>query len=263
MEKLIDIEDRIPALRKRRKRRMTLTFSILLFLFFTALFLVLYLQSSISKIQVLTIQGTQVTAHEEVETLSTLQKEESLWSFRASAIEQKITEHPAIESVTVVRKRWSEVVITVTEFEPIGFRTSEETLLILENGEQVASNLAGSTFGPAIEEFEETQVESRIVKELGELTQQIRMLVSEVTSTPSDSDPNLVTLFMNDGNTVIVSALDFSEKLSYYPAVLQQIPIGQKGIVDMEVGTFFESYDSIYGGKGEELVIDEQQEEVE
>lgn len=259
MEKLIDIEERIPTLRKKRKRRMTWTFSILLFLFFSALLLVLYLQSSISKIQIITTQGNEIVNAQEIEAVSTLNKGDSLWSFTTSSIEQEIEQHPAIKQAEVSRKRWSEVVISVQEYQPIGFRGTDETRILLENGAEVTSEDAGSMFGPAIGEFDEEKVEQKVISELGKLASENRMLVSEITSTPSQSDPNLITLFMNDGNTVILSALDLSEKMDLYPAVLQQIPIGQKGIVDMEVGTFFESYDSIYGEKGEELVIDEQQ----
>lgn len=259
MEKLIDIEERIPSLRKKRKRRMTWTFSILLFLFFSALFLVLYLQSSISKIQILTIAGNEIVDAQEIETVSTLNKGDSLWSFSTSNIEDKIAQHPAIKKAKVSRKRWSEVAITVQEFQPIGFRGADETRILLENGAEVTSRDAGSMFGPALGEFDDKKVEKKVISELGKLASENRMLISEISSSPSKSDPNLITLFMNDGNTVILSALDLSEKMDFYPAVLQQIPIGQKGIVDMEVGTFFESYDSIYGGKGEELVIDEEQ----
>ena len=238
---------------------MTWTFSILLFLFFSALFLVLYLQSSISKIQIVTIAGNEIIEAQEIENVSTLKKGESLWSFTTSSIEEKIAQHSAIQEVNVSRKRWSEVVITVQEFQPIGFRGTDETRLLLENGAEVTSGDAGSMFGPALGEFDNNKVEKKVIVELGKLAPENRMLISEISSSPSESDPNLITLFMNDGNTVILSALDLSEKMDFYPSVLQQIPIGQKGIVDMEVGTFFESYDSIYGGKGEELVIDEQQ----
>ncbi|MBM7705329.1 cell division protein FtsQ [Chryseomicrobium aureum] len=260
MEKLIDIEDRIPALRRKRKRRMTFTFSILLFLFFTVLLLVLYLQSSISKIQQITVEGTYIVDEQQLLDASSLEIGQSLWSFRASAIEDLLVESPGIEQAEVSRKRWSEVVVTVSEYQPVAFRQTDDSLLLLENGEEMSAQFAGSLFGPALQNFDNKEVEQKLISELGKLTQQTRLLISEIASTPSASDPNLVTLYMNDGNTVIVSALDFSEKLSFYPSVLQQIPVGEKGIVDMEVGTFFESYSSIYGGEGEEVELDEQQE---
>lgn len=260
MEKLIDIEDRIPALRRKRKRRMTFTFSILLFLFFTVLLLVLYLQSSISKIQQITVEGTYIVDEQQLLDASSLEIGQSLWSFRASAIEDLLVESPGIEQAEVSRKRWSEVVVTVSEYQPVAFRQTDDSLLLLENGEEMSAQFAGSLFGPALQKFDNKEVEQKLISELGKLTQQTRLLISEIASTPSASDPNLVTLYMNDGNTVIVSALDFSEKLSFYPSVLQQIPVGEKGIVDMEVGTFFESYSSIYGGEGEEVELDEQQE---
>ena len=51
MEKVIDIEDRIPTLKARRRKRTNKKFSILLFLFISTLLIVLYFQSSYSHIQ--------------------------------------------------------------------------------------------------------------------------------------------------------------------------------------------------------------------
>lgn len=51
MEKVIDIEDRIPTLKEKRRRRTNKKFSILLFLFVFTLLVLLYFQSSYSQVQ--------------------------------------------------------------------------------------------------------------------------------------------------------------------------------------------------------------------
>lgn len=50
MEKIIDIEERIPTLRERRKKRTNQRFTILLAIFGIILLALLYFQSSLSHI---------------------------------------------------------------------------------------------------------------------------------------------------------------------------------------------------------------------
>ena len=57
MEKIIDIEDRIPTLKERRRRRTNKKFSILLFLFVTTLLIVLYFQSAYSQVKTIELEG--------------------------------------------------------------------------------------------------------------------------------------------------------------------------------------------------------------
>lgn len=60
MEKVIDIEDRIPTLKARRRKRTNKKFSILLLLFISTLLIVLYFQSSYSHIQSVKIKGASL-----------------------------------------------------------------------------------------------------------------------------------------------------------------------------------------------------------
>lgn len=257
MEKIIDIEDRIPSLRNKRKRRMTFTFSILLFLFFLALLLILYLQSSWSKVQSIVIDGTEIVEAKDIKDLSGLTEGMSMWGFRINEIVKNVAAHPAVSEVNVSRSDFTTVRIEINEHDVVGFRSEDEQQLVLSNGELYTSRVAGSLYGPALFDFQNDKVENRLIKELSKLEVNERGLISEITSTPSNADPYLVTIFMNDGNTVIASAVQLAENLGHYPSILQQIPDNQKGIVDMEVGIFFKSYDATYKEEGEEIQIEE------
>lgn len=259
MEKLIDIEERIPSLRKKRKRRMTFTFSILLFLFFVALFLILYLQSSWSKVQSIVIEGTVIAEEEDILVRSGLTEGESMWGFRTSEIADKVKDHPAVSQVVVSRSDFTTVRMEIEEYDVVGFRADNEKELVLASGESVESTVAGSLYGPALVAFQNEKVEKRLITELSKLEVTERGLLSEITSTPSNADPYLVTIYMNDGNTVIASAVQLAENIGHYPSILQQIPDDQKGIVDMEVGIFFKSYDAVYTEEGEEIQIEEEE----
>ncbi|RKJ20575.1 cell division protein DivIB, partial [Butyricicoccus sp. 1XD8-22] len=58
-----------------------------------------------------------------------------------------------------------------------------------------------------------------------------------------------ITLFMNDGYEVRAEITSLAEKLNYYPSIIAQIEKNgefEKGIIDIEVGTYYRSYSEEY-----------------
>ena len=104
MEKIIDIEDRIPTLKERRRRRTNKKFSILLFLFVTTLLIVLYFQSSYSQIQKIALDGEKLVSKQFYIEESTLIIGESMWSFNESKIENLLAKNAWVKSAQVKRK---------------------------------------------------------------------------------------------------------------------------------------------------------------
>ena len=44
----------------------------------------------------------------------------------------------------------------------------------------------------------------------------------------------------------------FAEKMAYYPEITAQLNGYEKGVIDMEVGTFFTPFSKMYGAEVEE-----------
>ena len=94
-------------------------------------------------------------------------------------------------------------------------------------------------------------------------------LISQINATPSTSDPYAITLFMNDGYEVRADITSLASKLNYYPSIIAQIENQQqfeKGIIDIEVGSYYRPYSDEYtainievtGGE-QEVMEDEEQ----
>ena len=64
MEKVIDIEERIPSMREKRRRRTNRKFIFILSIFALALLVILYFQSPFSKINKVTVTGANLHDHE-------------------------------------------------------------------------------------------------------------------------------------------------------------------------------------------------------
>ncbi|AYC29163.1 cell division protein FtsQ/DivIB [Paenisporosarcina cavernae] len=248
MEKIIDIEDRIPTLRERRKKRTNRKFTILLFLFLMIIVSILYFQSSYSKIQSFVVQGEAIESEAFYEQLSTLKKGQSMWDFRASKIEQLIANETIVQKADVKRTGLTEVTISITEWKTKGFVFENDTYYaIFENGEQMDKPWNEPTLeGPILIGFENKKTRKKMVHELSDLHTEVYSLLSEIYCIPSKADPYKIKVFLNDGNEVRAVIPSFADKFNYYPSILAQITPDVKGVIDLEVGSYFQTYEEMY-----------------
>lgn len=263
MEKIIDIEDRIPTLKERRRRRTNKKFSILLFLFVTTLLIVLYFQSTYSQIQKITLTGEKLVPEQLYIEESTLKIGDSMWSFNESKIENLIANNAWVESVKVQRKWLTSVHIQVNEFKQIGYLEDGDFLhIILENGQIIKTD--GQVIpkdGPLFTGFDEEKIRKRMIKELNDLDNEVLTGISQIKYTPTENDAYSIQVYMNDGNEVKAIIPSFGEKMNFYPSIVSQLNPEVKGIVDLEVGTFFQPFVDVYNVPVEEEVLENEEDE--
>nr|WP_106784047.1 FtsQ-type POTRA domain-containing protein [Lysinibacillus timonensis] len=251
MEKVIDIEDRIPTLKEKRRRRTNKKFILLITLFFLTLFLLLYFQSPYSDIKAIEVQGSDLVEKEVYLKQSDLEIGQSMWSIREKEIEDKIQELEWVKNVDVNRHWLTTVEIRVEEWQKVAYIAMDNSYYpILENGvifKEMSEN--APIDAPIFLQFEDSSMRKRLLKELAELDSSVLALISQINSTPTSSDPYAITLFMNDGYEVRAEITTLSEKLNYYPSIVAQIESAgefEKGIIDIEVGTYYRSYSEEY-----------------
>lgn len=250
MEKIIDIEERIPTLRARRRKRTNIKFIILSVLFFLILLVLVYFQSPYSNVKKITITGSELANEEYYLKHSSISIGDSMWSFRNKEIEKTLAKDDWIKKVTVKRKWLTTVNITIEEWEKVAYTEEDGSFYpMLENGVVygVASK-EGPLDAPLFVDFKDEKIRKRLVKELAKLNPEILALISQINAYPTDSDPYSVRLFMNDGYEVrgVISSL--VSKLNYYPSIVAQIKDQPKGIIDLEVGSYYRSYEKEYSG---------------
>lgn len=263
MEKIIDIEDRIPTLKERRRRRTNKKFSILLFLFVTTLLIVLYFQSSYSQIQTITLDGEKLVTEQLYIEESTLLIGDSMWSFNESKIENLLKQNVWVESVRVQRKWFTSVQIEIKEFKQIGYLEDGNFLhIILENGQIIKTD--GQVIpeeGPLFTGFENEKIRLRMMKEIKILDSEVLTSISQIKYTPTENDAYSIQVYMNDGNEVQAIIPSFGEKMNYYPSIVSQLNPEVKGIIDLEVGSFFQPYKDVYNVPVEEEVVENEEDQ--
>ena len=260
MDKVIDIEERIPTLRERRRKRTNRKFLALLFIFLILLIVLIYSQSKYSKVQTISVNGASIYGEEEYIDASLLAVGDSMWSFNSDETEQVVSELDWVEEA-VVDKRWlTGVEITVTEFVSIGFLERENGYQkLLSNGHAVELPVE-TVAGPVFTNFENPETRLELSAQLEQLAPEVSNMLSQLILTEGETSSANVTLYMTDGNEIRAKLNSLAEKLTYYPSLVAQLEAGQKGIFDMEVGITFRSYDDIYGPPREDLEDEETEE---
>ncbi|MER1984667.1 MAG: FtsQ-type POTRA domain-containing protein [Solibacillus sp.] len=250
-KKVIDITERVPALKQRRKMRSNFKFFILSMIFLGITALVLYFQSSYSNIQKIELSGESIVEESFYLKESGLVLEESLWGFTVGDVEKTLEQNDWVKEVKVKRKWLNTVQIHVSEWQKVAYIAKNgEFYPMLENGyilEQVSA--LEPIDAPIFLQFEDEALRKRLLKELAGLEPNILALISQINATPSKSDPYAVTLFMNDGYEVRAEITSLASKLNYYPSIIAQIEQAdtfEKGIIDIEVGSYYRPFTEEY-----------------
>lgn len=262
MDKVIDIEERIPSMREKRRRKTNKKFLFVLFVFIIALLAILYFQSPYSKVGKIIVKGASLHEEEFYRSQSGLVVDKPLWNFDTAEIEKSLEELDGVKHVTVSRKWMRDVQITVSEWKTVAYmEEAGQYNLLLENGEAFPAGVLNlEVEAPVLNNFADQKMQKRLTTQLLQMDDEVYRLISEIVFVGTDSRSDNITVYMDDGFEVRSVISDFAEKMAYYPEVTAQLEGLGKGVIDMEVGTFFTPYSDIYGRTGEEEPIGEESE---
>lgn len=256
---MIDITERVPAMQRERKKRTNFKFVALTTIFVFIIALLLYFQTSYSDIKKIEIIGDEIVDSSFYLKQSGLKINNSMWGFKIADIEKEISASDWVQSVKVERKFLNRVIVTVDEWNKVAYISKDGTFYpILENGVifQQSSELVPID-APIFLEFDDESLRKKLLKELAQLNPQVLALISQINASPSNADPYAVTLFMNDGYEVRADISSLSSKLNYYPSIVAQIESVEgyeKGIIDIEVGSYYRPFSDEYAvGLAEEI----------
>ena len=99
-----------------------------------------------------------------------------------------------------------------------------------------------------------------LTAQLLKMDKEVYHLISEIIYNETTSDSESITVYMDDGFEVRAVISTFAEKMAYYPEITAQLNGFEKGVIDMEVGTFFTPFSEMYGEpREEEETIDEEE----
>ena len=245
--KVVSLEDRIPKLKEQRRKKANRRLILLLLLFFMLIAFIVYFQSPLSHVKTITISGNDVHSDKEITSSAGINNDTNIWNVQGKAIEDKLNELPEIKKVEVEIHFPNTVEIKIQELKRIAYISKGKSFIpVLENGhvldEKQTTDLPLNA--PVLYSFSENDVLKEMMDSLEQLPNEVLNSISEIHYDPQKTDLYHISLFMNDGNEVSATIRTFAKKMSHYPSIIGQLGPNQKGIINLEVGSFFKSYES-------------------
>jgi len=244
--KVVSIEDRIPKLKEQRKKRANRRLITLLSLFFLLVAVVVYFQSPLSRVSEITVKNNHYITKEKIISQSDLSKQANIWSIDKEEVANKIKKLSGIKSASLSIKLPNSVIIEIEEFKPVALLEKNHQLHpILENGEIILEDFTNfiNYSTPILKGFEEGDALKEAISQLVQINDDVKNSISEMIYSPKKTDSLRVILFMNDGYEVHATLRTLADKMKHYPSIISQLNPKKKGVIDLEVGSFFREYE--------------------
>jgi cell division protein FtsQ len=245
--KVYSLEDRIPKLKKERRQKANSTLIAYLSVFFLLLLTVVYFQSPMSDIKEIVVSGNRNIDTTEVEKLSGLKAGTSYWKIKTEKVKKRLLNHEEIKTVNIKRSFPNTVVIQIEEYKRMAYVARDGNYFpVLESGKVLSpSNLMViPSNAPLLIEWEQGDKLQELIAEFKKLQESIINRISEIHHTPTTADPLTLTLYMNDGYEVRVTIRDFAKKMTHYPSIVQELNHPFKGVIHLDVGSYFKAYET-------------------
>jgi cell division protein FtsQ len=244
--KVVVLEDRIPKLKEQRRQRANRLLIGYIALFFMLILCIIYFQSPLSNIAKIEVQGNEHLADEQIIQLSGLTRNKSFWKVKNEDVEKKVGKHPEIKNVHVQKRFPNKIVITVEERKRIAYVFDKQKFFpILENGRVLTSTKEKiiASDAPILMGWKKGEEIQEMAAQLAKLPDSILNLISEIHHTPRSSDRLHITVYMNDGFEVSATVRNFAEKIVLYPSIVSHLDSNRKGVLHLEVSTYFKPYE--------------------
>ena len=233
--------DRLPNLKKYRNRVLLRRLLLIIGVLLIPLLFILYYVSPLSKLADVKVVGNDQVSAQSIIEHSELTTGEEIWPqyFDSEQTEQAIKKAlPRVKNVQVTITSLNQFKIRVSEYQEVALLASDNHYSpILESGVVVNEPSDQPLEGlPILESFSDQSKIKEVLTAYQKLSQEIREGISQIKYTPRDSNDELLTLFMNDGNQVIVNISNMVSQMQYYPQIAKDLT--EDSIVDMEVGIF-------------------------
>lgn len=235
-----------------------------LVLFFLTILAILFFRSPYSKVQTISVYGTDMYDPASVidhSGLSEGMQYLNVWDFR---VKDGLKRLKGIKEVKVVRDFPGTIRLEIQEYKRVAFWTESDGTLypLLENGVILTDpnlNVEGLD-RPIIREWKDKSLLPGLANALAKLSPALLAEISDISLTPTPYDKSRITLYMRDGNEVRTVIHLLAKRMVWYPAIIKEIPEGQKGVLHLLESTWFRGYQE---DAGQEEAPNDQQKETE
>jgi cell division protein FtsQ len=251
--KVLTLEDRIPKLKEQRRKKANRRLILLLFMFFILILCVIYIQSPLSHVKTIEVRGNAAYTEETIVKATGITAATNIWKVDKQKVRDKLKKLPEIKDAKVGLQLPNTIMINIKEYKRIAYIVKESDFYpVMENG-RILKDTEGAPLtvnAPVLSGFKEGKILDVMCKSLENLPAEVYNSISEIHYTPQKTDEYHISLFMNDGFEVSASLRTFVDKMVHYPSIASQLDPKIKGVIDLEVGSFFRAYEKEEGEEG-------------
>lgn len=239
-------DHRIPKIKPPVQRKKTnKRFLIFLCLFFLTILCILYIQSPLSKLEHIEVDGHYILSEEEIVRLSKVQLGMFIFNFDPQKVEERLTQITEIKTAIVHRKFPNKLLIEVKEHSVIAYWLDDNKFFPVLSSGHILKNREWSNRPvnqPIFNQWPHKEGVVELSNELSKLHSSITTKISEIVLYPTISDPYRLRIFMSDGYEVRSTIRNFSENMSWYPHFVQQLQAEEKteGVINLFEGKWYE-----------------------
>jgi len=254
----------VPQLKEKRRQKANRQLIGFVFTFFLLILVIIYLQTPLSKVSNVEVEGAVNVGETTIIELSGITNETSFWKINEDEVIKSIKSNKQVNDVVIKKKFPSTVILSITENERVAYVFKDSMFYpILENGDllEKQEQLKVPDAPILIDWDEKADLIQAMSLQLKELPESVSNAISEIHHTPNDTDSERITIYMSDGYQVLATIRTFADKMKSYPQIVSQLDPNMKGIIHLEVGSYFEAYNKEQmEGEAEEQSSDEQNE---
>lgn len=240
--------DRLPNIRHERNRRLVRRSSVLIGLFLIPALLLLYYISPLGKLGGVSVKGNERISTEIIKNELNFTVGDNLWSQyfdRKDHVKNLKKQELQIENAEVSIDGFNHFEVQVKEYPEVAYLESDGKYSpVISNGKIIPIEVEKSNGElPILESFTGSKRILKVLKGYNKLSEEVKQGISQIKYAPTSENKELLEIFMNDGNKVLVSINDLGEKMKYYPQIAKEMNDKQiKGVVDMEAGIYSYPY---------------------
>lgn len=240
--------ERLPNIKHERNRRLMRRSSILIVLFSIPALLLLYYISPLGKLGGVSIKGNEKISTEIIKKELNFTVGDNLWSQyfdRKDNVKKLKKQELQIEDAEVHIDGFNHFEVQIKEYPEVAYLESNGKYSpVIANGKIIPVEVEKSDGElPILESFTGSKRILKVLEGYKKLTEEVKQGISQIKYAPTSENKELLEIFMNDGNKVLVSINDFGSKMKYYPQIAKEMNDKEtKGVVDMEAGIYSYPY---------------------
>ncbi|NDI33663.1 cell division protein FtsQ/DivIB [Chengkuizengella sediminis] len=256
-------QNSVPVLRNQKtKPRSNRKLLLLLFLFFTVILFILFFNSSLSKINQISIQGTHFLSENELKQALLLNEGDSYFFIEEEKALEQLKSNKVIHSIQLNKKFPGKIEITITEFPIVAYEMNAITNqleVIFSNGFTMEVENQEIIIDKPIltgwsEEYEDVKIELSHVLE--GIPDQLLIEISEIRPLPPTLSYNdKIMMYTRSSYEVVTTVSYLEEKIVYLDNAINKLKQNDKmsGRIHLLDSDTYEPIDSIDIGENTQI----------